>query len=65
MPRQGCRNLITFEILADKCTAVQFVPVTALSLRSIERKQPLIDTSICISCGICKQSCNFDAIVIK
>jgi len=66
-PAKVCRSLITFDILPEKCTGctvcARNCPVSAISG---ERKQThVIDTDKCIRCGICKQVCNFDAVVIK
>jgi NADH:ubiquinone oxidoreductase subunit F (NADH-binding)/(2Fe-2S) ferredoxin/NAD-dependent dihydropyrimidine dehydrogenase PreA subunit len=66
-PAKVCRSLITFDILPEKCTGctvcARNCPVSAITG---ERKQThVINTEICIRCGICKQVCNFDAVVIK
>jgi NADH:ubiquinone oxidoreductase subunit F (NADH-binding)/(2Fe-2S) ferredoxin len=66
-PAKVCRSLITFDILPEKCTGctvcARNCPVTAITG---ERKQThVINTELCIRCGICKQVCNFDAVVIK
>lgn len=66
-PAKVCRSLITFNILPEKCTGctvcARNCPVSAITG---ERKQThVINTEICIRCGICKQVCNFDAVVIK
>jgi NADH:ubiquinone oxidoreductase subunit F (NADH-binding)/(2Fe-2S) ferredoxin len=65
-PAHVCRALINFHIVEGKCTGctvcARACPVGAISG---ERKMlHVIDQDVCIRCGICKQSCNFDAIVI-
>jgi NADH:ubiquinone oxidoreductase subunit F (NADH-binding)/(2Fe-2S) ferredoxin len=63
-PAGVCRELITYSIIADNCTGCQACakkcPVDAISG---ERKQlHTIDQSKCIKCGICGDTCKFDAV---
>ena len=65
-PAKVCRALIKYEILDGPCTGctvcARNCPVSAISG---ERKQThVIDQDICIKCGICYQSCKFDAIEV-
>ena len=65
-PAKVCRALIKYEILDGPCTGctvcARNCPVSAISG---ERKQThKIDQDICIKCGICYQSCKFDAIEV-
>ncbi|RLB58396.1 MAG: NADH-quinone oxidoreductase subunit F [Deltaproteobacteria bacterium] len=62
-----CRALISFRILADKCTGCMICakkcPEQAISG---EKKKPhVIDQSKCIRCGICRDVCKFDAVVVE
>jgi NADP-reducing hydrogenase subunit HndC len=64
-PAKVCRELITFDILPDKCTGCTICarncPTHAISG---ERKQAhVIDQSACIKCGECLVRCKFDAVV--
>jgi NADH-quinone oxidoreductase subunit F/NADP-reducing hydrogenase subunit HndC len=65
-PAKVCRALIRYEIIKDNCTGCTFCakncPVAAIS--GERRKPHEIDQSICIQCGICFQTCNFNAIEI-
>ena len=65
-PAKVCKNLLTYEIIPEKCTGctvcAKKCPVNAISG---ERKQPhIIDQDLCIKCGECYAKCKFDAIVI-
>ena len=66
-PAGVCKDLLNFEIIADKCKGCSLCsrkcPVGAISG---EIKSPFtIDTTKCIKCGACIESCKFGAIVKK
>jgi NADP-reducing hydrogenase subunit HndC len=66
-PAGVCRALITFSIDPDKCKAcmlcVKNCPQEAISG---EKKQPQkIDQELCIRCGVCKDVCKFEAVVVR
>jgi len=65
-PAKQCRSLIRYNIIEEKCTGctvcARNCPVHAISG---ERNKPhVIDQEVCIKCGICYDSCNFDAIEV-
>jgi len=65
-PAGVCRDLIEYQILADKCTGCGLCrrrcPVEAISG---ERKEVhTIDPGVCIRCGVCLDVCNFDAVSV-
>ena len=66
-PAKVCKALIRYEILPESCTGctvcARNCPVGAIS--GERRQTHVIDPDICIRCGICKQVCNFNAVVIK
>ena len=65
-PAKVCSALIRYEIMFDKCTGCTFCakncPTGAIT--GERRKPHEIDQSTCIQCGICFQTCNFNAIEI-
>ncbi|OQX77087.1 MAG: NADH-quinone oxidoreductase subunit F, partial [Bacteroidetes bacterium 4484_276] len=66
-PAKACKNLLTYEIIEDKCTGctvcARKCPVNAIAG---ERKQPhVIDQEVCIHCGDCYSVCKFDAITVS
>jgi NADH:ubiquinone oxidoreductase subunit F (NADH-binding)/(2Fe-2S) ferredoxin/Pyruvate/2-oxoacid:ferredoxin oxidoreductase delta subunit len=65
-PAGKCQALITFEIVADLCTGCTVCARNCASKAiSGERNQPhVIDQELCVQCGLCKEVCNFDAIVV-
>ncbi len=64
-PAGVCRNLISYQI-TDLCTGctrcARNCPQNAISGEKKEMHQ--IDPELCNRCGICKTSCNFDAVII-
>jgi len=66
-PAKVCRALIRYEILEGPCTGctvcARNCPVEAIS--GERRQLHVIDPDICIRCGICKQVCNFNAVLVR
>ncbi|GAB4532755.1 MAG: NADH-quinone oxidoreductase subunit NuoF [Anaerolineae bacterium] len=65
-PAGKCRALITYEIVTELCTGCMVCgrncPSNAISG---EKRQPhVIDPDLCERCGLCKEVCKFDAIVV-
>ena len=65
-PAGKCKELISYYILADKCigcmACARKCPVAAIS--GERRKIHRIDQDVCIKCGICYETCKFDAIYV-
>ncbi|MEA3444153.1 MAG: NADH-ubiquinone oxidoreductase-F iron-sulfur binding region domain-containing protein, partial [Bacteroidota bacterium] len=66
-PAKSCKQLLTYEVVADACTGctvcAKNCPVDAISG---ERKEiHFIDQDVCTHCGICYSKCKFDAISIS
>ncbi|MCK4472017.1 MAG: 4Fe-4S binding protein, partial [Anaerolineae bacterium] len=66
-PAGVCKALITYTIIPDKCTGC-----TACALQcpqkaiSGEKKEiHVIDQALCIQCGVCLDTCKFDAILVE
>ena len=66
-PAKVCKPLIRYEIIDGTCTGctvcARNCPVSAIT--GERRQTHVIDPDVCVRCGICKQVCNFNAIVIN
>jgi NADH-quinone oxidoreductase subunit F len=66
-PAHGCKKLLTYTVVEDKCTGctvcAKNCPVNAITG---ERKQKhLINQETCIKCGVCFNKCKFEAIKLS
>ena len=66
-PAKACKNLLTYEIIPDKCTGCT-VCASKCPVKAIEgerKKAHFIHQEICIKCGDCYSRCKFDAIIVS
>ncbi|HNV52059.1 MAG TPA: NADH-ubiquinone oxidoreductase-F iron-sulfur binding region domain-containing protein [Tenuifilaceae bacterium] len=63
-PAHSCKKLLTYEIVADKCTGctVCAVKCPVKAIDGERKKVHHINQDICIKCGDCYSNCRFDAI---
>lgn len=65
-PSGVCKNLIQYRILPDKCTGCRACakgcPVSAISGEVKQAHE--IDQSICTKCGLCIDTCRYDAVTV-
>lgn len=66
-PAGKCKELISFNILADKCigctACARKCPVAAIS--GERRQLHRIDPELCIKCGVCLETCKFGAVYVR
>ena len=66
-PAGVCKKLVSYEIVADACKGCTLCsrkcPVGAIS--GTVKNPHVIDTTKCIKCGVCMDSCKFGAIIKK
>lgn len=65
-PAKQCENLMTYNIIEDKCKGCTLCarkcPVDAIS--GSVKEVHIIDTEKCIKCGACMTACKFDAVQV-
>jgi Pyruvate/2-oxoacid:ferredoxin oxidoreductase delta subunit len=66
-PAGVCKAMITYRILADKCTGCTLCarncPADAITGK--RREVHVIDPELCTRCDTCRQVCRFDAVVAE
>ena len=63
-PAGVCKNLLSFEVIADKCigctVCAKACPADAIA--GSAKTAHVIDNEKCVKCGVCMEKCKFDAI---
>ena len=66
-PAGVCKNLLQYEIIADKCKGCTLCArnCPANAITGTVKNPHVIDTAKCIKCGVCMNNCKFGAIIKK
>ena len=66
-PSGVCKNLLQYEIIADKCKGCTLCArnCPANAITGTVKNPHVIDTAKCIKCGVCMNNCKFGAIIKK
>ena len=66
-PAGVCKALITFGILEERCTGCRICAVKCPqdAISGEKREVHTIDQELCIKCGICRDVCRFDAVLVQ
>jgi NADH-quinone oxidoreductase subunit F/NADP-reducing hydrogenase subunit HndC len=66
-PSGVCKNLLQYEIIADKCKGCTLCArnCPANAITGTVKNPHVIDTTKCIKCGVCMNNCKFGAIIKK
>jgi len=62
-----CKELISYSILADKCTGCLacIKPCPSKAITGKKKEVHVLDGEKCIKCGICYEVCKFDAVEVR
>ncbi len=66
-PGGKCKALITYEIIPERCPGCMVCGRSCGSnaISGLKNEPHVIDQKACERCGLCKEVCNFDAIIVK
>jgi len=66
-PAGACRSLLTFTIDADKCRGCTLCArnCPAGCIMGSAKQPHIIDDTKCLRCGVCQDSCRFDAVLAE
>lgn len=66
-PAGVCKSLIVYSIDPEKCTGctvcAKVCPTKAAT--GVRKEAHTIDAALCSKCGACRESCKFDAIIVR
>lgn len=66
-PAKVCKGLITYSIIAENCNGcmVCLRNCTSNAIHGARREAHVIDEELCSRCGVCRNVCKFDAVMVN
>lgn len=66
-PAKVCKGLITYSIIAENCNGcmVCLRNCTSNAIHGARREVHVIDEELCSRCGVCRNVCKFDAVMVN